>query len=109
MLFGVRELVDKDTPDSAKVRTGFDGETYDLVFSDEFNTAGRTFWPGDDPYWEAMDFWYGVTQDLEWYDPQQVTTRDGALVITMDSTSTLQAGLTPGTSFSFLRVNPRLT
>ncbi|KAK7062740.1 hypothetical protein VNI00_000228 [Paramarasmius palmivorus] len=85
VLFGVRELVDKDTPDSAKVRTGFDGETYDLVFSDEFNTAGRTFWPGDDPYWEAMDFWYGVTQDLEWYDPQQVTTRDGALVITMDS------------------------
>ncbi|KAI3607332.1 glycoside hydrolase family 16 protein [Moniliophthora roreri] len=101
VLFGVRELVDKDTPDSAKVRTGFDGQTYDLVFSDEFNTPGRTFWPGDDPYWEAMDIWYGVTQDLEWYDPQQVTTRDGALVITMDSVTTLQSGLTPGSTAPF--------
>lgn len=34
-------------------------------FSDEFNTPGRTFYDDDDPYWQAMDFWYGVTQDLE--------------------------------------------
>ena len=34
-------------------------------FSDEFNTDGRTFYPGDDPYFEAVDIWYGVTQDLE--------------------------------------------
>jgi len=25
----------------------------ELVFSDEFNTDGRSFFPGDDPYWEA--------------------------------------------------------
>jgi beta-glucan synthesis-associated protein KRE6 len=29
-----------------------------LVFSDEFNTDGRTFYPGDDPYWEAADLHY---------------------------------------------------
>jgi hypothetical protein len=29
-----------------------------LVFSDEFNTDGRTFYPGDDPYWEAEDLHY---------------------------------------------------
>lgn len=34
-------------------------------FSDEFQTDGRTFYPGDDPYWTAVDLWYGVTQDLE--------------------------------------------
>jgi beta-glucanase (GH16 family) len=55
---------------------------------------------GDDPFWEAVDLWYGATADLEWYDPQQITTRDGNLVITMDSTSTAQAGLTPGESYS---------
>jgi hypothetical protein len=31
---------------------------WDLVFSDEFNTDGRTFYPGDDPYWEAVDLHY---------------------------------------------------
>lgn len=42
-------MVDKDTPTSVYTRTGYDGEEYELVFSDEFNTDGRTFWPGDDP------------------------------------------------------------
>lgn len=42
-------MVDKDTPTSVYTRTGYDGEDYELVFSDEFNTDGRTFWPGDDP------------------------------------------------------------
>ena len=37
----------------------------ELVFSDEFNVEGRTFYPGDDPYWEAVDLWYGSTHDLE--------------------------------------------
>lgn len=90
------ELIDSDTPDSAKTRTGFDGEDYELVFSDEFNVEGRTFYAGDDPFWEAVDLWYGATADLEWYDPQQITTRNGSLVITMDSTTTTEAGLTPG-------------
>ena len=36
-----------------------------MKFSDEFNTDGRTFYDGDDPYFEAVDIWYGVTRDLE--------------------------------------------
>lgn len=32
-----------------------------LVFSDEFNVDGRTFYPGDDPYWEAVDLHYWVS------------------------------------------------
>jgi hypothetical protein len=51
---------------------------------------------GDDPFWEAVNLWYGATGDIEWYDPGQVTTRGGALVITMDSTATTQAGMTNG-------------
>lgn len=46
---GLPTLIDKDTPAAALTRTGFDGRKYVLMFSDEFETEGRTFWPGDDP------------------------------------------------------------
>lgn len=62
-------LIDKTTPDNVKTRKGWDGHDYELVFSDEFNTEGRSFYPGDDPFWEAVDLWYGATEDMEWYDP----------------------------------------
>ncbi|KAJ7639165.1 beta-glucan synthesis-associated [Roridomyces roridus] len=94
-------LVDVETPQSALTRTGFDGESYTLVFSDEFNSDGRTFYPGDDPYWEAVDLWYGNTADLEWYDPSQVMTKGGNLVITMDSTSTTLSGQSQGSTAPF--------
>jgi beta-glucan synthesis-associated protein KRE6 len=55
---GLRTLIDPDTDQSAYTRTGNDGYTYELVFSDEFNLDGRTFYPGDDPYWEAVDMHY---------------------------------------------------
>jgi beta-glucanase (GH16 family) len=80
------DLIDADTPSTAYTRTGFDGNTYDLVFSDEFEVDGRSFYPGDDPYWEAVDLWYWGTGDYEWYDPAAVTTRDGALQITLSQT-----------------------
>lgn len=78
------DLVDDDTPASALTRTGSDGHTYNIVFSDEFNHDGRTFYPGDDPYWEAVDLHYWPTGDVEWYDPGQITTANGKLVITME-------------------------
>jgi len=86
--FKMPDLIDSDTPDDVKTRTGWDGEDYVLVFSDEFNTDGRTFYPGDDPYWEASDLWYWATKDLEWYDPGQVTTGNGALRIKMENKET---------------------
>ena len=76
---GLHGLIDTATPKEAYERTGLDGEDYKLVFSDEFNHDGRTFWPGDDPfvpllrslvrctrsqrplsdrYWEAVDLHY---------------------------------------------------
>ncbi|WVO15881.1 hypothetical protein L204_103546 [Cryptococcus depauperatus] len=63
-------VIDKDTPQDAMSRKGFDGEDYNLVFSDEFEKDGRTFFPGDDPYWTAVDLHYWPTGD-------------GKLVITM--------------------------
>jgi len=55
-------LIDAETPKSAYTRTSWaDGKTQlRLVFSDEFNLDGRTFYPGDDPYWEAENFHYWV-------------------------------------------------
>ncbi|KAK5175380.1 beta-glucan synthesis-associated protein [Saxophila tyrrhenica] len=78
-------LVDPDTPDSVKQRKGANGNTQTLVFSDEFNTPGRTFYDNDDPYWQAVDIWYGATQDLEWYDPDAATTQDGYLALRFDA------------------------
>lgn len=40
---------------------------------------------GDDPYWEAVDLHYWSTNNLEWYDPRQLTTKDGNLLITLDN------------------------
>lgn len=77
-------LIDPTTPDHAKTRPAMDGSTLELVYSDEFNDAGRTFYPGDDPYWTAPDMWYGSTQDLEWYDPDAVTTSDGTLLLQLE-------------------------
>jgi len=65
-LKGIRKgLIDPDTPQSAMTRKDVNGKTQTLAFSDEFNDEGRTFYPGDDPFWLGMDFWYGVTMDLE--------------------------------------------
>lgn len=60
-------LIDKDTPQDVYTKTSYiDGSTLELVFSDEFNTDGRTFYPGDDPYWEAVDLHYWQTNNMEW-------------------------------------------
>ncbi|CAD6977464.1 unnamed protein product, partial [Tilletia controversa] len=48
----LRGLIDQDTPASAMNKTSSDGKRkMKLVFSDEFNEDGRTFFEGDDPYW----------------------------------------------------------
>lgn len=46
---GFPSLIDNDTPLDRRGYTGYDGQAYELVFSDEFNTNGRTFYNGDDP------------------------------------------------------------
>lgn len=55
-------LIDKDTPREAyTLKSYVDNQELVLVFSDEFNQDGRTFYPGDDPFWEAVDLHYWVT------------------------------------------------
>jgi beta-glucanase (GH16 family) len=55
-------LIDVDTPTSAYIRPAWNSDSeMELVFSDEFNTDGRTFYPGDDPYWEGVDLHYWVS------------------------------------------------
>ena len=59
-------LIDMDTPqDVYKIKSLEDGTELTLVFSDEFEQEGRTFYPGDDPYWEAVDLHYWVSDYLQ--------------------------------------------
>lgn len=47
-------LIDSDTPREAYFKPSWvDNTPLQLMFSDEFNIDGRTFYPGDDPYWEV--------------------------------------------------------
>ncbi|KAK9375129.1 beta-glucan synthesis-associated protein-domain-containing protein [Lipomyces chichibuensis] len=86
ILKGIRtSLVDPDTPASALTRLNKDGKTMNLVFSDEFNKDGRTFYNQEDQFWQAVDIHYAATNDLEWYEPDAVTTANGTLVIRMDA------------------------
>ncbi|KAG8972454.1 hypothetical protein FRC05_010047 [Tulasnella sp. 425] len=85
-VLNVPMLIDVTTPKDAYSRTGFDGQDYTLVFSDEFNTDGRTFYEGDDPFWEGVDLHYWLTGDVEWYQQDAITTQGGNLVITLTET-----------------------
>lgn len=41
------------------------------MFSDEFEQEGRSFYPGDDPYWEATDLHYWVRVRVRAIDLQR--------------------------------------
>ncbi|KIP11409.1 glycoside hydrolase family 16 protein [Phlebiopsis gigantea 11061_1 CR5-6] len=82
-------LVDVDTPKEAYTKADYiNGKDWQLIWSDEFNTEGRSFYPGDDPFWEAVDLHYWQTNNLEWYDPAAVTTKNGSLQITLSQKET---------------------
>ncbi|KAJ7905031.1 glycoside hydrolase family 16 protein [Mycena leptocephala] len=90
-------LIDLETPaDAYTITSLYSGREMKLVFSDEFNTAGRTFYPGDDPYWEAVDLHYWATNNMEWYDPAAVTTANGAMKITLSATENHNLSYTGG-------------
>ncbi|KAF8902636.1 beta-glucan synthesis-associated protein [Mucidula mucida] len=83
-------LIDEETPKAAYNIKSWedDSKTMRLVFSDEFNTDGRSFYPGEDPYWEAVDLHYWGTNNMEWYDPAAVKTEGGYMVITLSQKET---------------------
>ncbi|KAG2736518.1 hypothetical protein G9P44_000608 [Scheffersomyces stipitis] len=78
-------LVDPDTPSDALTIKAQDGSNWSLVFSDEFNAEGRTFYDGDDQFFTAPDLHYDATKDLEWYSPDAVSTQNGTLNLRMDA------------------------
>ena len=80
-----QSLIDPDTPLDARTIEARDGSDWSLVFSDEFNVVGRTFYEGDDQFFTAPDLHYDATKDLEWYDPDAVTTANGTLTLQMDA------------------------
>ncbi|KAF8905161.1 beta-glucan synthesis-associated [Mucidula mucida] len=82
-------LIDLDTPEDVYTFSSWrDGTKWTLVFSDEFEEEGRTFYPGEDPYWEAVDLHYWSTNNLEWYSPEGVTTANGSLKLTLEAKET---------------------
>ncbi|KAF9216793.1 hypothetical protein BGZ59_008059 [Podila verticillata] len=78
-------LVDPETPLDKRSKTAYDGTQWSLVFSDEFNQEGRSFGPGQDPHWEAIDL-APSTGSLERYKQDAVQTKGGRLEITLDRT-----------------------
>lgn len=78
-------LIDPDTPQSAHTKTTNTGEEWVLTFSDEFNAEGRTFYDGDDQFFQAVDLHYDATKDLEWYDPDAASTANGTLNLRLDA------------------------
>ncbi|KAK5805484.1 beta-glucan synthesis-associated, partial [Linnemannia elongata] len=80
----MRGMVDEDTPQDKRTTVAKDGELWDLVFSDEFNLDGRSFAPGQDPNWEAVNLPPSTAMGtLEHYSSDQVTTKNGQLEITL--------------------------
>ena len=76
------EWVDPDTPAAACDRkTDFQGEPLELVFSDEFEVAGRTFADGDDPMWTALTGYPSTNNQINAYtdEPEYAMTAHGKL------------------------------
>lgn len=90
------EMVDPDTPEEFKTWKSSLGDDWNLVFSDEFNCENRTFYPGDDQFWEAVDIHYAATNNMEWLDPSHVVTKEGSLRITMDNRKSHNLNYTSG-------------
>lgn len=93
--------VDPDTPESVRTLKSYtDGEVYDLVMSDEFETPGRTFKDGHDPTWTGIDKpdddqTSSGKKSLQYYNASQISTRDGNLIITTTDEDTNWRGWNP--------------
>ncbi|KUF84567.1 hypothetical protein AM588_10000722 [Phytophthora nicotianae] len=66
--------VDPETPHERYTWKTSRGHTWDLVMSDEFNTPGRSFRPGDDHLWTSIEKPDGVNDAMEIYAHNKTTT-----------------------------------
>lgn len=71
---GLKMWVDPDTPQERYTWKTSRGDTWDLVMSDEFNTPGRSFRPGDDHLWTSIEKPDGVNDAMEVYAHNKTTT-----------------------------------
>jgi beta-glucanase (GH16 family) len=79
--------VDPDTPEEAQDTRPLapeDDRQYSLVFSDEFNTDGRTFNDGHDPRWTAINKNDYTNAALHYYSHDNAITTNGVLNITTE-------------------------
>ncbi|KAG6953265.1 hypothetical protein JG688_00012912 [Phytophthora aleatoria] len=72
---GLLPWVDPDTPRNKYVYTSSRGRRWDLVMSDEFNVANRSFRPGDDHIWTSLEKPDGVNGALELYSHNMTSTK----------------------------------
>lgn len=74
--------IDPDTsPHHHHIKSLYTKDTYDLVFSDEFNIEERTFNDGNDPKWTSIDKNDYTNDALQYYRNNLVYTANGSLVI----------------------------
>lgn len=76
--------VDPDTDHqyhTTEAYTHGDDREYGLVFSDEFEVAGRSLADGDDPRWTALNKNDYTNEALHFYSPENVKTENGVLNI----------------------------
>ncbi|GMF35546.1 unnamed protein product [Phytophthora lilii] len=71
----IKNWVDPDTPEERQTFTNSRGRKWDLVMSDEFNVANRSFRPGDDHMWTSLDKPDGVNGALEIYSHNMTSTK----------------------------------
>ena len=98
---GFAGWVDPATPPEHKTTTSCTTkEQYELVMSDEFKRAGRSFKDGDDPMWTGVDKsdddqTASGRKSLHFYNASQITTEGGKLVITTTTEDTKWKGWNP--------------
>uniref|UniRef100_K3X0I5 GH16 domain-containing protein n=1 Tax=Globisporangium ultimum (strain ATCC 200006 / CBS 805.95 / DAOM BR144) TaxID=431595 RepID=K3X0I5_GLOUD len=69
-----RQWVDPATPTDRWTSTSSRGRVWELVMSDEFNTPGRSFKPGQDHLWTSLEKPDGVNGALEIYSHNMTST-----------------------------------
>ncbi|KAG3093505.1 hypothetical protein PI124_g14273 [Phytophthora idaei] len=72
---GIGVWVDPATPSDRHTYITSRGRQWDLVMSDEFNVANRSFRPGDDHIWTSLEKPDGVNGALELYSHNMTSTK----------------------------------
>uniref|UniRef100_A0AAV1V436 Beta-glucan synthesis-associated protein n=1 Tax=Peronospora matthiolae TaxID=2874970 RepID=A0AAV1V436_9STRA len=72
---GIKIWVDPETPAEQHKYISSRGRTWDLVMSDEYNVANRSFRPGDDHIWTSLEKPDGVNGALELYSHNMTSTK----------------------------------